>query len=59
MTKVREWLQGKKTYIVCTVTILGVVVAWADGAMQTSEALLAIAAALGGVTMKAGIERGK
>jgi len=51
MNKVREFLKGKKAYITAAIGLLGVVVAWADGQIDT----LALLAAAQAVFIRAGI----
>ena len=57
MTKIREWLKGKKTYLVCAVAILGVTVAWADGNMAAGDAIKALFEAIFGITLRAGVAK--
>ena len=57
MNKAREWLRGKKTYLLLATGIIGVVVAWAEGAMSTQDALLTIIGAVAGITAKVGVTR--
>ena len=55
MNKVREFLKGKKAYITAVIGLLGVVVAWADGQIDTLALLAGIWAAAQTVFIRAGI----
>ena len=57
MSKIREWLKGKKTYLVCAAAIIGVVVVWADGDMTNLDAIEAIVKAVFGITLRAGVAK--
>ncbi len=57
MSKIREWLKGKKTYLVCAVAIAGVAILWADGGVTNLEALEALVKALFGISLRAGIAK--
>lgn len=57
MKKAKEFLSGKKTYLICVATIIGIVVAWSQDTMTTQDAILGIVAAVAGITAKAGITR--
>jgi len=39
MDAIREFLKGKKTYLVSVAAILGLVVAWSTGEVTTGEAV--------------------
>jgi len=53
LTSVRDWLQGRKTYLVCAAGILGIVIAWSAGEVDTLKAIIGILGALGGITLAA------
>ena len=55
MNKVREFLRGKKAYITAAIGLLGAVVAWADGQIDTVSLLAAVWAAAQTVFIRAGI----
>ena len=55
MNKVREFLKGKKAYITAAIGLLGAVVAWADGQIDTVALLAAAWAAAQMVFIRAGI----
>ncbi len=55
MNKVREFLKGKKAYITAAVGLLGAVVAWADGQIDTVALLAAAWATAQAVFIRAGI----
>lgn len=55
MNKVLEFLKGKKAYITAAVGLLGAVVAWADGQIDTVALLAAAWAAAQAVFIRAGI----
>ena len=55
MNKVREFLKGKKAYITAAIGLLGAVVAWADGQIDTVALLAAVWAAAQACFIRAGI----
>jgi len=55
MNKVREFLKGKKAYITAAIGLLGVVVAWADGQIDTLALLAGVWAAAQACFIRAGI----
>jgi hypothetical protein len=55
MTKVREFLKGKKVYITAAIGLLGAVVAWADGQIDTVALLAAVWATAQACFIRAGI----
>ena len=57
MNTVREWLKGKKTYIVCGAAVLAAVLAWSQDQLTTFQLIEAILAAVGGITLSARITR--
>lgn len=52
--KVKKYLEGKKTYLACVSTILGVVIAWVSGEVELAEMATVIAVAIIGITLRAG-----
>lgn len=57
LTKIREFLAGKKTYLSMVASILGGVIAYAEGAIGLNELILIIINATGFITVKAGVAR--
>lgn len=57
LSKLRGSLDGKKTYIVGIVAVLGVILAWLNNSMTDIEAVKAIIEALMGMTIRAGISK--
>ena len=57
MEKIRKWLEGKKTYLICLSTILGSIIAWLSNEIQLAEMIKIIAVAIVGITLKAGEAR--
>jgi hypothetical protein len=57
MNKIRLYLQGKKTYVVGIGAIVAAVVAWITGNMDQTQAIEAIAAALMGMFIRAGVAK--
>lgn len=55
MTKVREFLRGKKAYMMAAIGLLGAIVAWADGQIDLLALLAAGWAAAQAVFIRAGI----
>ena len=55
MKKIIEFLQGKKTYLVCAAALITALVAYLDGTMTVKEFVTAAFAALGGITLRAGV----
>lgn len=54
IAKAKEWLRGKKVYILGLSTILGTLTAWANNAIDTKGAIEAIIAALTAMALRAG-----
>jgi len=50
-----DWLKGKKTYLIAIGTIIYAVSGAATGQIDVQTAIQMILAALGGMTMRAGI----
>lgn len=57
MNKLRQFLKGKKAYITAVVGLLGAVVAWADGQIDTVALLAAAWAAAQACFIRAGIAK--
>jgi hypothetical protein len=57
MSKILTWLQGKKTYIVAAAAILTAIGAYLTGTITGVQLVEAIFAAIGTVTMRAGIAK--
>ena len=55
--KVKKALQGKKTYLVCASTILGVIIAWVSGEVELTKMIEVMVIALIGIFLKAGEAR--
>ena len=55
MNKVREFLKSKKAYITAAIGLLGVVVAWADGQIDTVALLAGVWAAAQTIFIRASI----
>ncbi len=55
MTAIREWLQGKKTYVVAIGAIVAALVAWSQGTMDTMQLVEAGVAAVLAMTIRAGV----
>lgn len=55
MTKIRDWLKGKKTYLVCIGAIIAVVLAWSDGDVTDFQAADGLVKAIFGMTIRAAI----
>lgn len=55
MNGIRQWLQGKKTYITAIIGLLGAVIAWADGQIDGVALLAAVWAAAQAVFIRAGV----
>jgi len=57
MTKFREWLKGKKSYLLGLAGVLTVAAAWASGELNLTEALAGLWAALQTIFLRAGIAK--
>ena len=55
MSKVREFLKGKKAYITAVIGLAGAVLAWADGQIDGVALLAALWAAAQACFIRAGI----
>jgi hypothetical protein len=56
MTAIRNWLMGKKTYVVGIGGLIAAVVAWTQGSLDNTEMVEAIVAALLAMTLRAGVK---
>ena len=59
MSKMRDWLKGKKTYIAAAIGILGAMIAWSESEVDTVGLLAAVWAAIQASPSRAGIANGK
>jgi len=57
MDKIKAFLSGKKTYLVCAAAVLAAVVAYSQDQVTLIQLIEAILAAIGGMTLRAGIEK--
>ena len=55
MNKVREFLRGKKAYITAAIGLLGAVIAWADGQIDSVALLAAVWATAQACFSRAGV----
>lgn len=51
------WLSGKKTYMLCGITILGLWASYFQGAIDLQNATEGTIAALTGMTMRAAVDK--
>ena len=56
MNKIREWLKGKKTYIMAAIGLASAVVAWAEGQISGTAVLASAWAAAQTCFLRAGID---
>jgi hypothetical protein len=56
LTKIRAFLQGKKTYIMAAVGLAGVVMAWAEGQISGTAALASAWGAFQTCFIRAGVD---
>lgn len=52
---IRDFLKGKKTYLVCIVGIITAIVGFADGNLSVAQLIEALFIAVGGMTLRAGV----
>ena len=57
MQKVKGWLSGKKTYLVCAAAILAAVIAYSQDQVTLIQLIEAVLAAIGGMTLRAGVTK--
>ena len=57
LTKIREFLAGKKTILISVSAIIGVLIAYSSGAMEIVEAVKAIIEAILAMTIRAAIAK--
>lgn len=55
--EVKDWLAGKKTYLVGVAALIGVVVAWSTGEFTDFQALEAAFVAVQTIFLRAGIAK--
>jgi hypothetical protein len=55
VNRVREFLKGKKAYLTAAIGVLGAIVAWADGQIDTVALLASVWAAAQACFIRAGI----
>jgi len=55
MNRIREWLKGRKSYIMATIGLLGAIVAWAEGSISGTGLLAALWAAVQTCFLRAGL----
>lgn len=56
MNTVREFLKGKKTYILAVVGIVTAIVAWSEGGIDTQALIGAIWGGIASMTIRAGVD---
>ena len=59
LSNIKDWLAGRKTYLIAAGAIIGVIVAWSTSEMTDLQAIEALVAAILAVTMRAGITKSK
>ena len=57
MERIRNALRGRKAYITAAIGLLGAIIAWADGQIDTVALLAAVWAAAQACFIRAGIAR--
>ncbi len=57
ITKIKEKLSGYKTYILVTIGVLGIIVAWLDGKVGDVDAFSKLCELLGLGTLRAGVKK--
>ena len=55
MTAIRNWLMGKKTYVIAIGAVLAAVVAWTQGTLDNTQFVEAVIAAVLAMTLRAGV----
>ena len=55
--KLKLWQSGKKTFLVCGVTLVYAVVGWYLKKLGAEEAVNLVLAALGGASLRAGMQK--
>ena len=58
MTKLKQWLSGKRTYLIMTAGVLTALAGWANDAVTTKELLEVLFAAVGAVFLRAAVAKG-
>ena len=59
LNKIKDFLAGRKTYLIGISAIVGVLIAYASGSMEIVEAVKAIIEAILAMTIRAGISSKK
>jgi hypothetical protein len=54
IAKAKEWLRGKKAYLIGWSTIISTIIAWSNNAIDTKTAIEAIVGALMAMALRAG-----
>ena len=54
---IKNALSGKKTYLVALVTIIGGVITWVSGSINTADLIQLIVTAILGCTVRAGVSK--
>jgi hypothetical protein len=57
MTRIREWLKGKKSYLVAAAGVLAAVIGWSDGELDTPAMVAAVVAALEAMALRAALAK--
>lgn len=57
MQNLLEWLSGKKTYLLCLGTMIGLWTTYFQGAIDLQHAIDGTVLALGGMTMRAAVTK--
>lgn len=57
LKKIRNYLKGKKSYLLATAAILTALVAWAEGGLSATELIVALYAALQTMFIRAGVSK--
>ena len=57
MTRIRTWLDGRKTYLVCAAAVLGALLALTDGRMTDTAAVTTIVEALMVAFLRSGVAK--
>lgn len=59
LKKIKEFISGYKTYIICFTTITGLAVAYSEGTITAIEFYQGVMAALALITIRAGVAKNK
>lgn len=55
----RDWLRGKKTYLVAAAGIIAALASWSSGDIDTAKLIESVWGAVLAVTIRAGITNGR